>query len=232
MNEYNISDDMIDQLVDGELSRDDVERLLKRFDGDDGGWKRCALAFMEAQAFRECFLSLQPTERSKTSTRGTNHVPSAASAKPFSAYGYWSLALTTVAALLLAFVAGAITSASFREAHTDAITNIDHPHSTTADSQPNTREVVGMVINDSVTDQRFAIPVDELPEYESVDDIDQSAFLTQITAPEQVQQALDQLGLELQQSEDFRPYRLQDGRQVIVPIQRVNIVPVADRWYQ
>jgi hypothetical protein len=46
---------LIDQLVDGELR--DVERreLLLRLEAQPDGWRRCALAFLEAQSWRETF---------------------------------------------------------------------------------------------------------------------------------------------------------------------------------
>ena len=45
----------IDRLVDGELSPEDRRNLLKRLDNETDGWKRCALAFLEDQAFKESF---------------------------------------------------------------------------------------------------------------------------------------------------------------------------------
>jgi hypothetical protein len=47
----------IDQLVDGELSDDERRALLAKLDAepDSGGWRRCAMAFLEAQAWREAF---------------------------------------------------------------------------------------------------------------------------------------------------------------------------------
>jgi len=44
-------DRLIDRLVDGALPEPDRQRLLAALDGD--GWRRCALAFLEAQAWRE-----------------------------------------------------------------------------------------------------------------------------------------------------------------------------------
>jgi len=50
-------DQWIDRLVDGELSDDERRALLAKLDADpdSGGWRRCALAFLEAQAWREAF---------------------------------------------------------------------------------------------------------------------------------------------------------------------------------
>lgn len=43
---------MIDRLVDGELDEADRAALLRALDREPDGWKRCATAFLEAQAWR------------------------------------------------------------------------------------------------------------------------------------------------------------------------------------
>ena len=43
---------MIDRLVDGELDEADRAAVLRALDGEPDGWKRCAMAFLEAQAWR------------------------------------------------------------------------------------------------------------------------------------------------------------------------------------
>jgi hypothetical protein len=47
-----ISDAELDRLVDGELSRERYRELLANLDADPDGWKRCAIAFLESQAWR------------------------------------------------------------------------------------------------------------------------------------------------------------------------------------
>ncbi len=42
----------LDLLVDGELSEEDRRALLRLLDREPGGWRRCALAFLEAQAWK------------------------------------------------------------------------------------------------------------------------------------------------------------------------------------
>ena len=44
---------LLDRLVDGELDEAARAALLRELDGEPGGWKRCALAFLEAQAWRQ-----------------------------------------------------------------------------------------------------------------------------------------------------------------------------------
>src|SRR3990172_4689745 len=44
-------DILFDRLVDGELSPGERRELLASLDGRPDGWRRCALAFLEAQAW-------------------------------------------------------------------------------------------------------------------------------------------------------------------------------------
>src|SRR5205814_739732 len=46
-------DILLDRLVDGELSGNERRQLLESFDKRPEGWRRCALAFLEAQSWRE-----------------------------------------------------------------------------------------------------------------------------------------------------------------------------------
>jgi hypothetical protein len=48
-------DRLIDRLVDRELSDQERRELLLRLEAAPDGWRRCALAFLEAQSWREAF---------------------------------------------------------------------------------------------------------------------------------------------------------------------------------
>jgi len=48
----------LDRLVDGSLPDAERRTLLLRLDNEPDGWRRCALAFLEAQAWREAFAPL------------------------------------------------------------------------------------------------------------------------------------------------------------------------------
>jgi hypothetical protein len=58
-----VDDGLIDQLVDGELP--DVERheLLRELEAVPDGWRRCALAFLEVQSWREALAPLAASAR-------------------------------------------------------------------------------------------------------------------------------------------------------------------------
>jgi hypothetical protein len=59
----NLSDEqrdamLIDRLVDGELSSDERRQLLTSLEAQPDGWRRCALAYVEAQTWRRALASL------------------------------------------------------------------------------------------------------------------------------------------------------------------------------
>ena len=47
-----------DRLVDGELDEQARSELIRSLDREPDGWKRCALAFLEAQVWREAALAI------------------------------------------------------------------------------------------------------------------------------------------------------------------------------
>jgi hypothetical protein len=60
--ENQVDDRLIDRLVDGELEETERQRLLALLETEPGGWRRCALAFLEAQAWTRTFASASETE--------------------------------------------------------------------------------------------------------------------------------------------------------------------------
>src|SRR5262245_13131211 len=53
-----VGDSLLDRLVDGELDEETRATVLARLDTEPGGWRRYALAFLEAQAWREAVVSV------------------------------------------------------------------------------------------------------------------------------------------------------------------------------
>jgi hypothetical protein len=51
-------DNFIDEIVDGSLCPGELRLALARLDHEPDGWKRCTLAFLEAQCWREAFRAL------------------------------------------------------------------------------------------------------------------------------------------------------------------------------
>jgi anti-sigma-K factor RskA len=110
----NHDDFLLDRLVDGELSADERRRLIASIDAQtDGwqadGWRRCALAFLEAQSLRSAMRQIvRPQENAQQAFR-TVEGASAATAAPMGRRRLASRAgalLATAAAVLVAFSLG------------------------------------------------------------------------------------------------------------------------------
>jgi len=55
-----LDDQLLERLVDGELSEPERRKLLLQLESAPDGWRRCALAFLEDQCWREGLRSLEP----------------------------------------------------------------------------------------------------------------------------------------------------------------------------
>ena len=93
-----LSPSQLDRLVDGELAPEEARQLIRALEQTPGGWKQCALAFLEAQAWQQTLQPLAASpqhpparHRRTTSWRWRNSVLAA---------------LTTLAALLLGILLG------------------------------------------------------------------------------------------------------------------------------
>jgi hypothetical protein len=92
----------LDRLVDGELDQGTRSLLIRSLDREPDGWKRCALAFLEAQAWREAAQSM-PTMNASTSR------PAVPRPRP------WARQLVVVAAMVaVAFCAGFVSRGTGR----------------------------------------------------------------------------------------------------------------------
>ncbi len=58
-----LDDDFIDLIVDGLLTPTELRAAIDRLDSEPDGWKRCTLAFLEAQCWRESFRALEEPPR-------------------------------------------------------------------------------------------------------------------------------------------------------------------------
>jgi hypothetical protein len=101
------NDDLLfDRLVDGELSADERRQLLASLDDRADGWRRCALAFLEAQSLRGAlqFMVSGPMASEPASVGRLTTLPALSGRRRRASHaGAW---LAAAAAVLVAFVAG------------------------------------------------------------------------------------------------------------------------------
>jgi hypothetical protein len=91
----------LDRLVDGELGEAERRALLVRLEAEPGGWRKCALAFLEAQCWRA-------TAQGLARASGASHPngrPALAARPPSLAFGL-GLRSAAAASLLAAFALG------------------------------------------------------------------------------------------------------------------------------
>lgn len=119
-----LSDEWLDRLVDDELSLEEYRELLRLIGREPEGWKRCAQAFLEAQAWRKDLatstLGHEADSRSLMATAVFENVDRELEFDDAGVYGLavreasrsrrgwrsWAGPLTSVATLVIAFAAG------------------------------------------------------------------------------------------------------------------------------
>ena len=107
MNEiHDRNDDMrFDRLVDGEMSAEEYRSTLAGLDDEPGEWRRCAMAFLEAQALKQ---DLGDLRESAVCTHTQQAAPAKASLPKASLTfaKYWPMLLAMAASFLVAFGLG------------------------------------------------------------------------------------------------------------------------------
>ncbi len=230
MNEPSLLNDdnhRFDRLVDGELSPEEYRALIASFDDEPGAWRRCALAFLEAQALTG--------ELGRV--RGAYDLadrPSIKHASPRAAHGFPLTFLAVAASFLLAFGLGVYAPRFFNDGvqETPLAGNVSLPGAHQEPAQPRHESLkpignVRLVMDGSTSDGAQS---GELPVYEG-EDLDQ--LLRQqapALAPELVD-LLRQRGHSVEQQRQLVPVQLEDGRQLVVPIEGYQIIPVRNRSY-
>lgn len=242
------SDDdlLLERLVDGELSGDEYRRFLASLDEQSGGWRRCALAFLEAQALG--------VELRAAVDDGRSNSPVAR--PPAARRGIWLPIFAVAASFLLAFGLGILVSGRWPgevaappvvESSTDPAS--DHPNhlgeETPDASRPRlvektpagdvplktvpadvpARGSVTLVIDGAAGEQEV-----ELPLYDaSVVDDD---WFTAPALPREVLVELQNAGQEVRRSARLVPIDVEGGHRIVVPVEELEIVPIGGEYYQ
>lgn len=235
---------LLDLLVDGELSETQRRELLLRIERAPDGWRRCALAFLEAQAWRGEAKSLV-TEPVAVSPAAAV-MPARSTSAWRSPVLWWPL--TTAATLLVGwFSVIAIQSEQMKvvseKKHPDggSVTIVDNspqpaPQPQFVEVQPqqapqpqpqlagqqNLRLVVRGPNGEA---QILEVPLVGMQNMNE-------ALLgqwSQMLTPE-LEQLLEASGNQIVRRRQLVPVDLNDGRRVVVPMEQVEIVPVSNRF--
>ncbi len=231
-------DTRFDRLVDGQLSEQQRHDLLAGLDDEQGGWRRCALAFLESQCWKQALgaivrESLSPAE------------PAAATHPLRSVWpGRLGTVLAMAASFMLAIWLGWWVQRERVGLHgilTDKggigelAQNIGlQPQLPPAEPAPRVdaprspwRTVsVSAPVRNGEPGPSFNLPVVER------DNIDEQWLRSVPPAiPEKVRQALVRTGHEIQQRRGLVSAPLEDGRRLVVPVDRVEVHYVGNEAY-
>jgi hypothetical protein len=231
-----IDERKFDQLVDGELTDDQRRDLLASLDDMPGGWRRCALAFLEAQAWTDEFGELLG-ER-------TSEPPAAASTRGSWKPRRWGAFFAVAASVLVAFALGAV----LRDAFTDRDLTVGPDQRGMVASLPSEVGPAARVENQGEAARpgvvegaprgsggwhTVTLAVDQGPEQEPElvqipvrqwDDVDDPWPEGLAPAvPPQLLEGLKRAGVRFRQDRRLVPIRLEDGRQLVLPVDQVEV---------
>ena len=244
---------LIDLLVDGELVGAERRRLLEQLDRWPDGWRRCAFAFLEAQAWQGAFGSICNDVAAVPASAAATDV---ACVPPEKGRQGWTPARWSVPALaatfLLAFSIGwfghdwkdlsqgsAQTNQQPRQNQLADRSSVapDEPNEfgepagelrTDSDSAPDVR-FVGLLtwtVKQDGTERAVAVPIVE------GDQIDEEWLMSQpVTVPESVLRAVERHGHKLIANRQLVPIELEGGRRAVMPVDQIEI-RLAGRVYQ
>jgi len=227
-----LNDDIqLDRLVDGELSSSERRRLLESFDKRPESWRRCALAFLEAQSWREEMA--QVAGRPASVTNGPKSPTFSVSPKRDlspSKVGTW---LAMAASLVLAFGLGwmqhqrqpSIAGGSLNPSGQVASVNPPSDPGSHIGTKPD--DAITFFVNDAGgRKQPVRVPLVD------ADTLDKE-FGTQFQSgvPNDVRNQLKDNGYAVKSKRQYAPLWLENGRPLILPVEDTNIVPVSNKVF-
>lgn len=228
-----LDEDLFDLLVDGELSEIQRRNLLSSLDKSPDGWRRCALAFLEAQCWKRDFCGVLPR---RDETLAPQHPPVSAAPEPASRTpatrpGFPRRSLGTFLAIAASFLIALGIGTQIRPGWRSDGASGPQPPQTAGVAGPSRsgagsrlgtefRRSVQPVTLVSQTDPARSVQV---PAEES-DRWDAGCWHGDLpTVPDELLQALTRTGHEVRRSRQFVPVPLQDGRQLFVPVDQVDV---------
>jgi hypothetical protein len=258
----NTDDARFDRLVDDELSEEERRQLLGQLDDEPGGWRHCALAFLEAQCWRQALGQLPNMRDSLCAALQSNgedagespahyrETPATQGETPRRAV--WLGRLTVLSAMAASFLAALWLGTAVQRAWvgqtrmdvapgTDLAANVDQPLAmpnvpenslVSSPMQAGKASSPWRVVTVSATsDGQHPLSSIEVPAIER-DNIDEQWLRSVPPAiPENVLQALARTGHRIEQQRELVPVPLKDGRQLVVPVDRVKVHYVGDGPY-
>jgi hypothetical protein len=208
-----VDDASIDRLVDGELDPESRRALLARLDIEPDGWRRCALAFLEAQCWRE---SLAPPARGL----GVIDNPPLRPRRPALRLSRLATAASVLLAFGLGWSMGGAREPSGPGPHADGR---DRLVAKVAD--PPTKADAPTTVADAPTPAPAPVPKDSPARPVPVADRPRPVV------PDPVRLQWERRGYLVEPSQRLVAVSLGDGRKVTIPVDGLKVRYVGNRTY-
>lgn len=215
---------LLDRLVDGELTEAERHKLLASLDHLPTGWRQCALAFLEAQSWREIFSSSAKRPAVEAPAKlpvaaaavleakadlaqpgQTRMVEPAAPKSSRRLSKHWLWAMEMAASFLVVFSLGWM---------------IRGGKLITTNAQPSSGNVAQSVISRSNA---------AVQQVQNFSPLQWSQSASPAPLPDQMRQAIEQSAQMLRQQRRVVPLEFPDGQRVLVPVDQIEVVPPSNR---
>ncbi len=225
----------LDLLIDGELSEEQERQLIGQLERSPDGWRRCALTFLEHRSWQRAIQAVAAPCQDVGHARARRAATADGRSRPWT----WALAASALAALFLAAfgvgtlvrpagnspeVAGQPTSPAppppAALAHAPSPT--EPPQA--AGAGPVEHLYLGdlTLVNDA--GGKIDVPVYDWNQHVA----EELMFRAQPLPPEVIRQLKRH---QVRSSRSYTHVQLQDGRQIVFPVQEVDITPVSRTAY-
>lgn len=213
---------LLDRLVDGELTETERNELLLRLERSPGGWRHCALAFLEAQSWRyEAQALMAEPPPVAPAIMPASLLRRRESSLP------WTM-FSVAGCALVAFGTWAV----IRDKDGNGVAHIELPEGgnvqVVADGQPPMSQNLRLRV-DGGPNQKADIV--EVPLVDARR-MNEALFGPNVAIPPEIVRMLEQAGHQVVRERRLVPVDLHDGRRVVVPMDQVEIRPVSNRGFQ
>ena len=218
----------VDRLVDGELNDSDRRELLLQFEREPEGWRRCALAFLEAQCWKQ-ELGLMARSTDAAAVVSPASIPAPASVKKTASNlrNSWRQNLATALTLGACFLIALALGLSIRGNGALHGPESSNAVPAKADLPANKAQaaLVAQPIDELVTIDAANGRTENLSIPRAHRDVFGPNVAEQVpdAIPPAVQQAFQRAGHEVVQQREIVPVQMNNGRRLMVPVDHVEI---------
>jgi len=203
----NLDERQFDLLADGELDESRRRNLIAGLDDTSDGWRKCAMAFLEAQELKIGMNAMlrEPGQEDKQKDRRKTRIL------------YWPTALAAVASFVIALALGmSLNDQEIPPENPGAISNNKEL------PKENKPEILNPAVDKRV--REIVSKADPLEIPVQIGRVDQEWFDNLPEAmPNDVKNALQRTGYNVRRQKELLPYKLEDGRRIVVPVESYDI---------